>query len=84
MTSDTKKRLHWQCRRGMLELEIFLNDFLKYDYDQLSGDKKVLFEDLLTVIDPVLFDYLMGVQEPDNPAHREIIDIIRTATRQRN
>ena len=80
---QTKKRLKWQCRRGMLELELFLNDFLEYDYEQLSDLDKSLFVDLLKVIDPVLFDYLMGTQEPDDYGLRDIVHTIREATRQR-
>ena len=84
MALKTKERLRWQCRRGMLELELFLNDFLEFDYEQLNDEEKYLFEDLLKVIDPILFDYLMGTDKPDNPKHRKIIELIRTATRQRN
>ncbi len=80
---QSKKRLQWQCRRGMLELELFLKDFLEYDYEHLSNEKKFLFEDLLTVIDPVLFDYLMGTQEADDHGLRDIVRTIREATRQR-
>ncbi len=36
-----RQRLQWQCRRGMLELELFLQDFLTYDYDALSGIRNV-------------------------------------------
>lgn len=79
----SKKRLQWQCRRGMLELECFLNDFLEYDYERLNDEKKMLFQDLLTVIDPVLFDYLMGTQEPDDHGLRKIVHTIRKATQQR-
>ncbi|MCU7940488.1 MAG: succinate dehydrogenase assembly factor 2 [gamma proteobacterium symbiont of Bathyaustriella thionipta] len=79
-----KKRLQWQCRRGMLELELFLNDFLEFDYDDLSNEKKTQFEELLTVIDPVLFDYLMGIQEPENLQHREMINLIKTVTSRRS
>ncbi|WP_198264682.1 succinate dehydrogenase assembly factor 2 [sulfur-oxidizing endosymbiont of Gigantopelta aegis] len=78
-----KDRLRWQCRRGMLELELFLNDFLENDYENLSTDKKSDFVDLLKVIDPVLFDYLMGTDEPDDHGLRDIVQTIRTATRQR-
>lgn len=79
----SKKRLQWQCRRGMLELELFLNDFLEYNYDHLSDENKLLFVDLLNIIDPVLFDYLMGIQEPDDHGLRDIVQTIREATRQR-
>lgn len=78
-----KKRLQWQCRRGMLELELFLNDFLEYDYEFLSDNKKSAFIDLLKIIDPVLFDYLMGMQEPEEYGLRDIVQTIRDATRQR-
>lgn len=80
---QSKKRLRWQCRRGMLELELFLKDFLQYDYDQLSEEKKHCFEDLLTIIDPVLFDYLMGTDEPSDEGLKDIVQTVREATRQR-
>ncbi|MCK5648060.1 MAG: succinate dehydrogenase assembly factor 2 [Gammaproteobacteria bacterium] len=80
---QNKKRLQWQCRRGMLELELFLNDFLEYDYEQLPVKQKMLFVDLLNVIDPVLFDYLMGIQEPEEHGLRDIVHTIRKAARLR-
>ncbi len=83
MEPISRERLQWQCRRGMLELELFLNDFLEFDYESLSDRKKVLFIDLLNIIDPVLFDYLMGMDEPDDNGLREIVQTIRNATRQR-
>ncbi len=79
----SRRRLQWQCRRGMLELELFLQDFLTYDYDALSEDQKCKFEQLLTIIDPVLFDYLMGMQEANEPELRDIVHTIRTAHQQR-
>jgi antitoxin CptB len=80
---QSKKRLYWQCRRGMLELEIFLKEFLDNDYDDLDTTQKQLFEQLLMIIDPVLFDYLMGMDEPDNTQLREMVLTIREATRKR-
>ncbi len=80
---QSRQRLEWQCRRGMLELELFLQNFLKYDYDRLTAQQKYYFEQLLTIIDPVLFDYLMGMQEADEPGLRDIIKTIRTAHQQR-
>lgn len=83
MNQISRERLRWQCRRGMLELELFLNDFLEYDYDDLSERKKALFVDLLDIIDPVLFDYLMGKDEPDDYGLRDIVQTVRNAARQR-
>ena len=83
MGLQSKKKLLWQCRRGMLELELFLNDFMEFNYDSLTEIQKKSFENLLTIIDPVLFDYLMGIQESDDRQQREIINIIRSANRNR-
>lgn len=83
MALQSKKKLRWQCRRGMLELELFLNDFLDLDYDDLSREQKYCFEDLLTIIDPILYDYLMGISTADNTDHRNMIAIIRKATLER-
>jgi antitoxin CptB len=81
-TAD-KKRLLWQCRRGMLELEILLREFVEQDYDHLRPDNQQAFEDLLQIIDPVLFDYLMGVQEAENESTRTIVRLVRDAARHR-
>ncbi len=80
---QSRQRLQWQCRRGMLELELFLQDFLSCDYEALSQQQKYYFEQLLTIIDPVLFDYLMGMQEADEAELRDIVHTIRTAHQQR-
>lgn len=80
---SSRSRLLWQCRRGMLELELLLRDFVEHDYADLSEQMKLQFEDLLTQADPLLFDYLMGKQEPDDDGLRELVQTIRTATRQR-
>jgi antitoxin CptB len=80
---SSPSRLLWQCRRGMLELEILLRDFVQHDYVYLSDNMKLQFEDLLTVADPVLFDYLMGKEEPDDDGLRAVVQTIRKAARQR-
>lgn len=78
-----KKRLLWQCRRGMLELEILLKEFLTDDYDKQSEKNKLLFESLLTVSDPLLLAYLLGHSEPADKELKTIVDVIRQAARHR-
>lgn len=53
-------RLRWQCRRGMLELDLFLQGFLDKEYLQLNDEDKITFERLLETPDQMLLDYLMG------------------------
>ena len=57
----------WQCRRGMLELDLLLNGFLDERYHQLSVEEKNQFKNMLDYPDQTLFDLLMGnMQSSDN------------------
>ena len=65
--SRVKSDLRWQCRRGMLELDLLLNGFLDEKYHQLTIDEKNQFKNLLDYPDQTLFDLLMGnMQSSDN------------------
>jgi antitoxin CptB len=54
LKSDSLRRLRWQCRRGLLELDILLGHFLETHYDQLSDEKKAEFTALLQCSDQEL------------------------------
>ena len=40
-------RIRWQCRRGLLEMDLILQRFLAEDFDSLTPDEVVLFKELL-------------------------------------
>ena len=64
---NVQSELRWQCRRGMLELDLLLNGFLDEQYQRLSIDEKDQFKVLLDYPDQTLFDLLMGkMQSSDN------------------
>ncbi|HVE43874.1 MAG TPA: succinate dehydrogenase assembly factor 2 [Gammaproteobacteria bacterium] len=69
-------RLAWACRRGMLELDVLLGDFLKNHYQDLSVEEKRHFADLLSMPDPDLFEWLMGHAVPEEKAIAEIVQKI--------
>jgi len=50
----------WQCRRGMLELDILLNNFVDKKVKKLSSEQKQSFEMLLSYPDQTLLDLLLG------------------------
>ena len=50
----------WQCRRGMLELDLLLNNFVDKKVKDLSAEKKQTFELLLSYPDQTLLDLLLG------------------------
>ncbi|MCK5639924.1 MAG: succinate dehydrogenase assembly factor 2 [Gammaproteobacteria bacterium] len=66
-------RLAWQCRRGMLELDLLLRGFLDNGYEQLDASGRDAFERLLKTQDQTLFEYFM---QNKLPKERELIDVI--------
>ena len=78
MISDgLKAKLIWQCRRGMLELDLILNRFLDSHLLGLSDKELAAFEQVLTSPDPVLYAWLMGTELPTNQEMASIVTLIR-------
>jgi antitoxin CptB len=74
---DDLPQIAWACRRGMLELDIALTPFFKYEYLSLSEFDKSIFIRLLSADDPDLFSWLMGHGEPANDDFKKMIILIR-------
>lgn len=68
------QRLRWQCRRGMLELDLILLAFLEKGYLNLSLADQKLFERLLTYSDQDLYGYLIKRQPIENLAMQMLIE----------
>ena len=68
MTDDrTHERVRWHCRRGLLELDLFLQKFLARDYAMLTEHEHAVFVRLLETPDPELLDYCLGHAQPNDP-----------------
>lgn len=61
------RRLRWQCRRGMLELDHVLLRFLDLGYRDLDADRRGDFVALLRHQDQDLSDWFMGRRAPEDP-----------------
>ncbi|OON39531.1 hypothetical protein BTJ39_12810 [Izhakiella australiensis] len=83
MDINDKARIHWACRRGMLELDISIMPFFRYEYDSLSDGDKQLFIRLLEHPDPDLFNWLMNHGEPDDSGLKRIVSLIQERNQQR-
>lgn len=68
------QRLRWQCRRGMLELDLILEGFLNKNYAKLSVCEQDLFEQLLGYSDQVLFDCLIKRLTVKNKTMQALIE----------
>lgn len=70
----SRRRLAWQCRRGMRELDELLNGFLRHRYETLDPARINTFAKLLEYPDAVLLEMLMGRM---TPADREVAEVVR-------
>ncbi len=61
------RRLRWQCRRGMLELDLLLERFLARRYPQADAAERRDFSRLLRLPDQTLSHYLLHGEPPDDP-----------------
>ncbi len=73
---DSKAKLRWACRRGMLELDVLFMPFVEDAYDSLSDNEKGIFQRLLSGEDPELFAWFMGHKECPDVELRNIVDVI--------
>lgn len=76
-------RLEWACRRGMLELDVLLGNFLKEAYPGLPETEQVQFVQLLECSDPELFAWLLGQEKPTDPKLTSITEKIRQHAKSR-
>jgi antitoxin CptB len=72
-------RLRWQCRRGMLELDLLLNRFLETGFTRLEAAGRADFVRLLGYQDQIIHDWLMGRAVPADAALRRLVAAIRAA-----
>ena len=71
-------RIRWQCRRGMLELDLVLNRFVEQDLAGLDAGQLQVFKELLAEADTHLLAWVMGQAEA--PAkYAELLQRMRQA-----
>ncbi|MGD9000820.1 MAG: succinate dehydrogenase assembly factor 2 [Granulosicoccaceae bacterium] len=70
-------RLRWQCRRGMLELDYLLEDFLDRQFGALGNNDKALFVELLKCSDTELQAWLIEKQPVNDVRLRNMVARIR-------
>ena len=77
--SKKKSRLLWRCRRGIKEMDIVLQDFIKDSYDELNNKNKSAFSKLLEEQDLDFLNWILGKDKPEDTALIEIIKKIRSS-----
>lgn len=77
LTKEHLARVRWNCRRGMLELDVLLENFFDQHYQHLTSAEQQLFEKLLLCADQDIYGWLMGKQKPENKELENIVMRIR-------
>lgn len=70
-------KIRWQCRRGMLELDIILTRFFDQYFLTLSDQEQEAFIQLLKRQDPELYTWLLEHTMPENESDKMIVTKIR-------
>jgi antitoxin CptB len=74
------ERLAWRCRRGMKELDILLQRWLRRDFPRASDSERRLFAQLLELPDPQLAAYLLGGEPAGSEELRGLLRGITAAS----
>ena len=73
---DLKKKILWQCRRGLWELDAILIPFVERNFDDLDSENKTLFTELLSYEDIEVFDLLVNKISPKDKKMKPLVELI--------
>ena len=62
-----ERKVIYRSRRGLKELDIYFDPYVKQYYLDAPAEEKALFAELVEQEDPDLLDWFMAVNEPENP-----------------
>ena len=74
--ADLKKKILWQCRRGLWELDAILVPFVEANFDDLNVINQDLFRELVSFEDVEVFDLLVNKKEPKEEKMKLLVNII--------
>jgi antitoxin CptB len=74
---EALRRLRWSCRRGMLELDLLLDAFLRHGFLKLDARGREAFERLLDYPDTTLLQLLMGQMQSSDRDVAHVVEHIR-------
>ena len=74
--TDLKKKILWQCRRGLWELDQILLPFVENDFEHLIEEDQLLFQKLLQYEDIELFDIFVNKIQPIDNKFRDLTVVI--------
>jgi antitoxin CptB len=70
-------RLRWRCRRGMKELDVLLENFIRDHESRLAGGEWPEFESLLETEDDRLWEWLRNPASGRVGPYSDLLESIR-------
>lgn len=74
--TNEERRLFWRARRGLKELDVFLEPFMRDHYLLLSDAEQLMVAKLLACEDPDLLSWFMGYEQPADADIAHIIAVM--------
>jgi antitoxin CptB len=80
---EEARRLLWRCRRGMKELDVLLERYVRLRLGAASSEERQTLTRLLELPDPILSDYLFGHAAAPEPDMAALVAAIQGGTPER-
>ncbi len=71
--NDEQRRVIYQARRGLKELDFYIDPYVKQHYLHADEAEQATFAKLLTYEDPDLLDFFMNQSTPDDAEVAKLI-----------
>lgn len=72
-----ERKVIYRARRGLKELDVYFDPYVKNHYLTADIEEKQLFANLVAEEDPDLLDWFMEVSEPPHPEIRVFIQKLK-------
>ncbi len=76
LISAEQRRLAWRCRRGMLELDIILQQFIETSFKSLTLDELEVFDALLNLPDGEFWAIVQSEKDHKDPRINQLVEKI--------
>ena len=76
--TNEQRRVIYQARRGLKELDFYIDPYVKTQYLMADADEQATFAKLLTYEDPDLLNYFTNQDRPEDDAVMALVNKIKT------
>lgn len=74
--TNAERAMFWRARRGLKELDVFFEPFMRDHYLLLPDNEQAMVASLIKCEDPDLLAWFMGYEQPADPNMSHIIKVI--------